>query len=208
LLHPTPCAAATEARVLAKCALAGLLLGAAYLPFEIVFHESVMRFINNHIAQVFQLTPKKMKIENGDVTEISAFVLNRNVTSVVLLLVPGLLFTAALPARASRRAGIAALIVVAAIATLLSESGTTSPRFGPSAPGRLCSREVRTRCSPSEAPSVHPASNFGRPGCLAWLPLPGAQCCSPSVFQDWRLFRPIKRTRRRAPREKLLYVPQ
>jgi len=61
-----------QARVLAKSALAGLLLGAAYLLFEIVFHESVMRFINNHIVQVFQLTPKKMKIENGEVTEISA----------------------------------------------------------------------------------------------------------------------------------------
>jgi hypothetical protein len=77
--------------VLAKSALAGFLLGAAYLLFEIVFHESVMRFINNHIVQVFQLTPKKMKIEHGEVTEISAFVLNRNVISVVLLLVPGLL---------------------------------------------------------------------------------------------------------------------
>ena len=114
-----------QARLSAKFALAGLLLGAAYLLFEIVFHESVMRFINNHIVQVFQLTPKKMKIEHGEVTEISAFVLNRNVISVVLLLVPGLLFTAALPTRASRRAGIPALIVVTAIATLLSESGTS-----------------------------------------------------------------------------------
>jgi len=115
--------------VLAKSALAGFLLGAAYLLFEIVFHESVMRFINSHIVQVFQLTPKKMKIEHGEVTEISAFVLNRNVISVVLLLVPGLLFTAALPTRASRRAGIAALIVVTAIATLLSESGTSVMAF-------------------------------------------------------------------------------
>jgi O-antigen ligase len=118
-----------QARVLAKSALAGFLLGAAYLLFEIVFHESVMRFINNHIVQVFQLTPKKMKIENGAVTEISAFVLNRNVTSVVLLLAPGLLFTAALPTAASRRTGIAALIVVTAIATLLSESGTSVMAF-------------------------------------------------------------------------------
>src|SRR5262249_34408688 len=55
--------------------------------------------------------------------------LNRNVISVVLLLVPGLLFTAALPTRASRRAGIAALIVVTAIATLLSESGTSVMAF-------------------------------------------------------------------------------
>ena len=81
-----------------------------------------------------------MKIEHGEVTEISAFVLNRNVISVVLLLVPGLLFTAALPTRASRRAGIAALIVVTAIATLrpgsslarsapCSFSALASPRF-------------------------------------------------------------------------------
>jgi hypothetical protein len=118
-----------EARVLAKSALAGLLLGAAYLLFEIVFHESIMRFVNNHIVQVFELTPKKMKIEHGEVTKISAFVLNRNVTSVVLLLVPGLLFTAALPTAALRRLGIAALILVTAVSTLLSESGTSVMAF-------------------------------------------------------------------------------
>jgi hypothetical protein len=33
---------------------------------------------------------------------------------------------------------------------------------------------VRTRCSPSAPPSACPASSFGRPGCSAWSPLPGA----------------------------------
>jgi len=118
-----------EARVLAKSALAGLIIGAAYLLFEIVFHESLMRFVNNHLVQVFEITPKKMKIEHGKVTELSAFVLNRNVTSLVLLLIPSLLLTAALPTKAATRAAIATLVVVTAVITLLSESGTSVMAF-------------------------------------------------------------------------------
>jgi O-antigen ligase len=118
-----------EARVLAKSALAGLIIGAAYLLFEIVFHESVMRFVNNHLVQVFEITPKKMKIEHGKVIELSAFVLNRNVTSLVLLLIPSLLLTAALPTKTATRAAIAALVVVTAVITLLSESGTSVMAF-------------------------------------------------------------------------------
>jgi O-antigen ligase len=118
-----------EARVLAKSALAGLILGAAFLLFEIVFHESVMLFINNHLVQVFEITPKKMKIEQGRVTEISTFVLNRNVTSIVLLLIPSLLLTVALPTKTARRVAIAALVVVTAVSTLLSESGTSVMAF-------------------------------------------------------------------------------
>jgi O-antigen ligase len=118
-----------EARVLAKSALAGLILGAAFLLFEIVFHESVMLFINNHLVQVFEITPKKMKIEQGRVTEISPFVLNRNVTSIVLLLIPSLLLTVALPTKTARRVAIAALVVVTAVSTLLSESGTSVMAF-------------------------------------------------------------------------------
>jgi O-antigen ligase len=118
-----------EARVLAKSALAGLILGAAFLLFEIVFHESVMLYINNHLVQVFEITPKKMKIEQGRVTEISTFVLNRNVTSIVLLLIPSLLLTVALPTKTARRVAIAALVVVTAVSTLLSESGTSVMAF-------------------------------------------------------------------------------
>jgi O-Antigen ligase len=118
-----------EASVLGKSALAGFILGAAFLLFEIVFHESVMLFINNHLVQVFEITPKKMKIEQGKVTEISSFVLNRNVTSLVLLLIPVLLLTLALPTKTARRIAIAALVVVTAVSILLSESGTSVMAF-------------------------------------------------------------------------------
>jgi hypothetical protein len=50
-----------EGRVLAFSALAGLMLGAAFLLIEIVFHEPIMRFVSNHIVQLFDITPKKMK---------------------------------------------------------------------------------------------------------------------------------------------------
>ena len=118
-----------EAHVLAKSALAGLLLGGAFLLFEIVFHEPIMRFVNNHLVQVFDITPKKMKIKQGHVTELSPFVLNRNVTSLVLLLIPAVLLTVALPTKTSRRLGIATLVAVTAVSTLLSESGTSVMAF-------------------------------------------------------------------------------
>lgn len=51
-----------DARVLAKSALAGLMLGAVFLLIEISFHEPVMRFVNNHLVQLFDITPKKMKM--------------------------------------------------------------------------------------------------------------------------------------------------
>jgi O-antigen ligase len=117
-----------EARVLAISALAGLMLGAAFLLIEIIFDEPIVRFVSNHIVQLFEITPKKMKIEHGEVAKISAFVLNRNVTSLVLLLVPGLLFTLALAA-SRRRTGFAALLAITAISVLLSQSGTSVMAF-------------------------------------------------------------------------------
>jgi hypothetical protein len=117
-----------EARVLATSALAGLMLGAVFLLIEIIFHEPIMRFVNNHIVQLFNITPKKMKIEQGEVTEVSDFVLNRNVTSLVLLLVPGLLFTLSLAA-SRRRTGLAVLLGITAISVLLSQSGTSVMAF-------------------------------------------------------------------------------
>ncbi len=117
-----------EACVLAKSALAGLLLGAVFLLIEIIFDEPIVRFVNNHIVQLFEITPKKMKIEHGEVTKVSAFVLNRNVTSLVLLLVPGLLFTLVLAA-SRRRTGFAVLLAITAISVLLSQSGTSVVAF-------------------------------------------------------------------------------
>jgi O-antigen ligase len=118
-----------DARVLAKSALAGLMLGAVFLLIEISFDEPITRFVNNHIVQLFDVSLKKMKTKNGEVTQVAAFVLNRNVTSLVLLLIPALLLTAALPTTAARRAGLAALVAVTAISTLLSQSGTSVMAF-------------------------------------------------------------------------------
>ena len=85
-----------------------------------------MRFVSNHVVQLFDITPKKMKIEHGEVTKTSAFVLNRNVTSLVLLLVPGLLLALA---ASRRRTGFAALLAITAISVLLSQSGTSVMAF-------------------------------------------------------------------------------
>jgi exopolysaccharide production protein ExoQ len=121
--------AAAEARVLAKSALAGLLLGVTFLLIELAFDGPVKRFVTNNIVQLFDLNPKKAEVVNGEVTEVSAFLLNRNVTSLVLLLIPGLLFTAALAARAARHAVLAGLTLAAATCVLVSESGTSLVAF-------------------------------------------------------------------------------
>jgi hypothetical protein len=118
-----------EARVLAKSALAGLLLGIAFLLIELSFGEPIARFLNNHVIQLFNVSPKKTKIVEGEVTKIAAFVLNRNVTSLVLLLIPGILFTAAVATTTARRVSLGVLVGATAVAVLLSESGTSVVAF-------------------------------------------------------------------------------
>jgi hypothetical protein len=118
-----------EARVLAKSALAGLLLGIAFLLIELSFGEPIARFLNNHVIQLFNISPKKTKVVEGEVTKIAAFVLNRNVTSLVLLLIPGLLFTSAFATTTARRVSLGVLVGATAVAVLLSESGTSVVAF-------------------------------------------------------------------------------
>lgn len=118
-----------QTRVLAKSALTGLLLGVTFLLIELAFDEPIKRFVTNHGILLFDMAPKKVKIVNGEVARIAPSVLNRNVTSLVLLLIPGLLFTAALPARMTRQAVLAGLVLVAAICVLISESGTSLVAF-------------------------------------------------------------------------------
>jgi O-antigen ligase/polysaccharide polymerase Wzy-like membrane protein len=118
-----------DARVLAKSALIGLLIGAAFLLIELAFDEPIMRFVNNNIVQLLDITPKKAKVVDGEVTRLSAFILNRNVTSLVLLLIPALLFTLALTAGRARQVGLVALIAATATCVLISESGTSVVAF-------------------------------------------------------------------------------
>ena len=118
-----------EARVLAKWAFLGLMCGIGFLLIELCFDEPVARFLNNHVIQLFKISPKKIKVAGGEVVKISAFVLNRNVTSLVLLLIPALLFTGALANVTARRVSLVALILASAVAVLLSESGTSVVAF-------------------------------------------------------------------------------
>jgi len=118
-----------DARVLAKSALIGLLIGAAFLLVELAFDEPIMRFVNNNIVQLLDINPKKAKVVHGEVTHLSAFILNRNVTSLVLLLIPALLFTLALTVGTVRRVGLVALVAATATCVLISESGTSVVAF-------------------------------------------------------------------------------
>ena len=118
-----------DVRVLAKCALAGLLTGAAFLLIEIVFDDAIMRFINNHIVKVMHAGHKNAQVVGGEVTEVSAFVLNRNATSMMLLLIPGALFTAALSSRAIHNGVLASVVLLIGLSILLSQSGTSTMAF-------------------------------------------------------------------------------
>jgi hypothetical protein len=115
---------AEDARVLARWALIGLGLGVVYLLIALAFDQPFKRFITNHLVAVFHVSAKKAKIVHGEVIYIRSFVLNRNVTSLVLLLVPGLLFTAAIGK--ARHVMPVALILASATCVLISQSGTSA----------------------------------------------------------------------------------
>jgi O-antigen ligase len=85
--------------------------------------------LNNQLVQLFSIPPKKTKVVAGEVIKISAFVLNRNVTSLVLFLMPRLLFTGALATTTARRLCLVALILATAFAVLFSQSGPSVVAF-------------------------------------------------------------------------------
>jgi exopolysaccharide production protein ExoQ len=114
-----------EARALANSALSGLLIGAAFLLIETLFDEPIMRFIDNHIVHIFNAGRKNSKVIDGELIKVSAFVLNRNAASSVLLLVPMLLFTGAPSRKAVRLCLFMALLGLVGISVLLSQSGTS-----------------------------------------------------------------------------------
>ena len=60
-----------DVRVLAKSALIGLVPGVAFLLIEVIFDEPITRFISNHIVLLFELNPKKVELEGGEVTKVS-----------------------------------------------------------------------------------------------------------------------------------------
>jgi hypothetical protein len=95
-----------DAVVLARSALFGLLLGVAFLLIEIAFDRPIIRFLSNHGVQLLDINPKKAKVVDDEVTKLSAFILNRNVTSLVLFLIPGLLFMGVLATARLRRVGL------------------------------------------------------------------------------------------------------
>jgi exopolysaccharide production protein ExoQ len=113
-----------EARVLAKSALTGLLIGVAFLLIELAFDQPIKRFITNHIVALVDINQKKARVVDGEVILMSAFLLNRNVMSVTVLLIPVLLFTSVL-ARPARNVALAALALAGATCVLISASGTT-----------------------------------------------------------------------------------
>ncbi len=118
-----------DVSILAKCALTGLLTGAAFLLIEIVFDDPIMRFINNHVVNIMRAGHKNATVVDGEVTQVAAFVLNRNATSVMLLLIPGFLFTAALSRKAVRNGVLAAVVLLIGLSILLSQSGTSTVAF-------------------------------------------------------------------------------
>lgn len=116
---------ADEARVLATAALTGLFIGVAFLLIELAFDQPIMRFVTNHIVALVDISHKKARVIDGEVVHMSTSLLNRSAMSLLVLLIPVLLFTSVL-ARPARDVAIAALALGGAICVLISASGTTN----------------------------------------------------------------------------------
>jgi hypothetical protein len=86
----------------------------------LLFGEPITRFISNHIVQLFELR-KKAQVVGGEVIKVSAFIVNRNVTSLVLGSSPLLLFMGALATVRRRRVGLVVLIVATATCSAFAE---------------------------------------------------------------------------------------
>jgi O-antigen ligase len=112
-------------RTLIQAALVGLLLGIAILLIELSMDTPLMRFVHNNIISLINPTRSKAVVVDGAVTRFYEFLLNRNVVSIVMLLIPSLLFAVALGGPATRIALPAALMIATAACVPLSDSGTS-----------------------------------------------------------------------------------
>jgi O-Antigen ligase len=132
------------ARLLAQAFLIGFAIGGLWVMIEVVTHSGLERWLRNHIAAWRpRASTKHILVEDGHVTVIGSYLMNRAVAVLNLLMWPALLLIATWPAanRVRLLTGGTVLLMVAA-ATFPSQHESSQIAFILSALILLASRYV------------------------------------------------------------------
>ncbi|MFM9851067.1 MAG: O-antigen ligase family protein [Hyphomicrobiaceae bacterium] len=109
---------------LQKAAVIAVMAGAVFLLIEVLTDQAIKRFIFS-LLPFARPPPKHTKVVDGEVVEIGAYILNRNMAALCLVLGPVLLMLRTLlDARRTLIAGLA-LVAVSFVAVLRSEHETS-----------------------------------------------------------------------------------
>ncbi len=105
--------------------LAGVTAGLAFILFQVATDQGLTRLLYNWLPVTRPDSLKTLVIEDGKVTKIAPFELNRNVAVMLLMLWPALLCLSRLTNGNRRRIALAALFVTTALVIMLSEHETS-----------------------------------------------------------------------------------
>jgi hypothetical protein len=109
---------------LQKTAVIAVMAGAVFLLIEVLTDQAIRRFIFS-VLPFARPPPKHVKIADGEVVEIGAYILNRNMAALSLVLWPALLMLrSVLGARRALAAGLA-LLATTLVTVLRSEHETS-----------------------------------------------------------------------------------
>ncbi len=115
---------AAAARRIAWALVAAVVVGAVLLAVEVALGQPLRRFITTALPALSP-SEKHARIEQGRVTEILLYVLNRNIALLMLLLWPMLLLVRATLRGRVATGATAGLLIAVAIAVLASEHETS-----------------------------------------------------------------------------------
>jgi O-antigen ligase len=105
--------------------LAGMILGLAFILFELVTHQALTRLLFNWLPAVRPASLKTLRLEDGKVVKIASFELNRNVAVMLLMLWPALLCLSRWTDGRRRIIAASVLFAAAAVAIFLSKHETS-----------------------------------------------------------------------------------
>jgi O-antigen ligase len=114
----------TSAQRLGRALVAAVVAGTVILALEVAFGLPLKRLVAN-LLPALAPTGKHARIEDGEVTEILLYVLNRNIGVLMLVLWPTLLLAWATLSRRLATVASAVLLLAAAVAVLGSEHETS-----------------------------------------------------------------------------------
>jgi len=105
--------------------LAGMILGLAFILFELATHQALTRLLFNWLPALRPASLKTLDVVQGSVVKIASFELNRNVAVMLLMLWPALLCLSRLIDGRRRIIIVSVLFAAAVVAIFLSEHETS-----------------------------------------------------------------------------------